>query len=153
MTTTTGLSQPLQQSETMPGYLSLKAACDRGTGWVDGAWWPRSHELADELSVLIGELDQCWGRVTRVTVNPALWTAIPRTVNAHGHTTHVGWFREEQNAYVICLLSYGINRMDLLVIPPESSKDLAHQLMVAASDPSDTRRPEQLLSVEAPHIR
>jgi hypothetical protein len=149
MTTTTEVPQNLRQPETIPDHLSLKAPIDRGTGWVDGAWWPRSHDLAAELPALVGELDRSWGRVTRVTVNPTLWTPIPRTVNAPGHSTHVGWFREEQNAHVICLLSYGISRLDLLVVPPESSRDLARRLMAAATDPSDHRPPEQLLAAAA----
>lgn len=43
----------------------------RGHSDLDGAWWPRSRDLASELSTLADVLDPLWGRITRVAVNPA----------------------------------------------------------------------------------
>ncbi|MFZ3558462.1 DUF5994 family protein [Streptomyces sp. BH055] len=40
-----------------------------GQGLLDGAWWPRSRDLADQLPGLVGVLDPLWGRITRVAVN------------------------------------------------------------------------------------
>ncbi|MDX3077486.1 DUF5994 family protein [Streptomyces sp. MI02-7b] len=116
-----------------PPRLALKPAA-AARGLLDGAWWPRSRDLARELPALIDTLDRRWARVTRVAVNPALWPVIPRRVSASGHVVHVGWFRE-QDPNKLLLLSYTTGRLDLLVIPPECDLAAATRLMAAAADP------------------
>ncbi|MET9761319.1 DUF5994 family protein [Streptomyces sp. NPDC006372] len=103
---------------------------------IDGAWWPRSRDLAAELPALIEILDPLWGRITRVTVNPTFWPVIPRKVPVQGHVVHVGWFEAEQDPHKLLLLSYTIGRWDLLVIPPETEPAIAARLMATATDPS-----------------
>ncbi|NIY66997.1 DUF5994 family protein [Streptomyces malaysiensis] len=102
-------------------------------GLLDGAWWPRSRDLLRELPTLTDVLDACWGRITRVSVNPAHWPVIPRKVPATGHTVSVGWFTDEQDPHKLILLSYAAGRWDLLVIPPETSAAAAARLMAAAA--------------------
>ncbi|MGO4751724.1 DUF5994 family protein, partial [Streptomyces sp. 2MCAF27] len=80
-------------------------------------------------------LDARWGRITRVSVNPARWPVIPRKVPVTGHTVHVGWFADEQDPHKLILLSYTTGRWDLLVIPPETSAAAATRLMAAAATP------------------
>ncbi|MER6474403.1 DUF5994 family protein [Streptomyces collinus] len=103
---------------------------------IDGAWWPRSRDLAAELPALIDVLDPLWGRITRVTVNPSFWPVIPRKVPVRGHVVHVGWFAAEQDPHKLLLLSYTVGRWDLLVIPPETEPATATRLMAMATDPS-----------------
>ncbi|MFS8102185.1 DUF5994 family protein [Lentzea alba] len=43
--------------------------------FVDGAWWPRSSDLAAELPPLIAALAGRLGRATRVTFNLTAWRA------------------------------------------------------------------------------
>ena len=80
-------------------------------------------------------LDSRWGRITRVTVNPAHWPVIPSKVAVAGHTVHVGWFADEQDPHKLFLLSYTTGRWDLLVIPPETGAFAAARLMSAAATP------------------
>lgn len=103
---------------------------------IDGVWWPRSRDLTAELPALIEALDPLWGRITRVTVNPAFWPVIPRKVPVQGHVVHVGWFEAEQDPHKLLLLSYTVGRWDLLVIPPETEPATAARLMATATDPS-----------------
>ncbi|GAA1934381.1 DUF5994 family protein [Streptomyces durmitorensis] len=103
-------------------------------GLLDGAWWPRSRDLAQELSTLADVLDPLWGRITRIAVNPMYWPVIPREVPVNGHVVKVGWFTTELDPHKIMLLSYTAGRWDLLVIPPESSAPAAARLMAAASE-------------------
>ncbi|MFF4040651.1 DUF5994 family protein [Streptomyces sp. NPDC001816] len=112
------------------------APADTAPALIDGAWWPRSRDLAAELPALIEVLDPLWGRITRVTVNPAFWPVIPRKVPVHGHVVHVGWFEAEQDPHKLLLLSYTVGRWDLLVIPPETEPATAARLMATATDPS-----------------
>ncbi|WP_369237116.1 DUF5994 family protein [Streptomyces sp. R21] len=103
---------------------------------IDGAWWPRSRDLAAELPALVAVLDPLWGRITHVTVNPTFWPVIPRRIPVHGHVVRVGWFRAEQDPHKLLLFSYTVGRWDLLVIPPGTGAVTAARLMNTAKDPS-----------------
>ncbi|MFC4496318.1 DUF5994 family protein [Streptomyces ovatisporus] len=106
------------------------------TGLLDGAWWPHSRNLLRELPTLAAVLDPLWGRVTRISVNPAHWPAVPRKVPVGGHVIKVGWFKDEQDEHELVLLSYRTRRWNLLVIPPGATAATAARLMAAATDPS-----------------
>lgn len=101
---------------------------------LDGAWWPRSRDLHAELPALAAVLDPLWGRITRITVNPAQWPVVPRKVPVTGHVVKVGWFRAEQDPHELLLLSYHVGRWNLLVVPPGTEPARAAWLMAAASD-------------------
>ncbi|AGP53230.1 DUF5994 family protein [Streptomyces rapamycinicus] len=117
-------------------------------GLLDGAWWPRSRDLLRELPALADVLDARWGRITRVSVNPAQWPVIPRKVPAAGHTMDVGWFTDEQDPHKLILLSYTAGRWDLLVIPPETGAAAASRLMAAAATPGSLLTASRLMADE-----
>jgi hypothetical protein len=73
-------------------------------------------------------LDDLWGGITGITVNPAHWPVIPRWVSIAGRTVHVGWSTEEQDSHRLTFFSAD-GRRDVLVIPPETGADAAAQLM------------------------
>ncbi|MFC9117128.1 MULTISPECIES: DUF5994 family protein [Streptomyces] len=102
-------------------------------GLLDGAWWPRSRDLAGELTALMEVLDPLWGRITRIAVNPEHWPVIPRKIPVDGHIVKAGWFTPEIDPHKLLLLSYGTGRWDLLVVPPETGAKSAARLMAAAS--------------------
>ncbi|WP_338701998.1 DUF5994 family protein [Streptomyces sp. Q6] len=136
MTATITPSPTLTTLTTLPppsARVALKSPTGRGL--LDGAWWPRSRDLAAELPALSAELDPLWGRITRVAVNPMLWPVVPRSVAVHGHVLKIGWFTPELDPHKLLLLSYGSGRWDLLVIPPETDEASARRLMSAACDP------------------
>ncbi|MFD7828967.1 DUF5994 family protein [Kitasatospora sp. NPDC059803] len=117
-------------------------------GRLDGAWWPRSRDLLLELPSLAAALDGPWGRVTRVTVNPAQWPTVPHRAPVAGHTVHVGWFTIEQDEHLIVVCSYAPLRLNLLVVPPETDAVTAERLMSRAADPADSRTASELLAPE-----
>ncbi|KMS80871.1 hypothetical protein ACH49_05670 [Streptomyces leeuwenhoekii] len=119
---------------------------------LDGAWWPRSRDLHAELPALAAVLDPLWGRITRITVNPARWPVVPRKVPVAGHVVKVGWFRAEQDQHELLLLSYHVGRWNLLVVPPETDPVPAAWLMAAASDPRRTQTAGRLMA-DAAHLR
>ncbi|MFF7309789.1 DUF5994 family protein [Streptomyces sp. NPDC008137] len=119
---------------------------------LDGAWWPRSRDLAAELPALAAVLDPLWGRITRVTVNPTRWPVVPRKVPVAGHVVNVGWFLAEQDPDELLLLSYHVGRWNLLVVPPQTTPDSAAWLMAAASDPHGTLTASRLTE-EAERLR
>ncbi|MFK8844174.1 DUF5994 family protein [Streptomyces sp. Ac-502] len=131
-----------------PVRLSLKPAGPQ-TGLLDGAWWPRSRDLARELPALTERLEPLWGRITRITVNPTHWPAVPRAIPANGRVIKVGWFTEEQDPHQLLLLSYRVGRWDLLIVPPETGAAAAARLMDAASDPHTARTGSDLMAAES----
>ncbi|MEU9372538.1 DUF5994 family protein [Streptomyces sp. NPDC048255] len=116
-------------------------------GQLDGAWWPSSRDLAAELPALAAALDEPWGRITRVSVNPARWPVIPHRVSVDGRTVHVGWF-DQQDPDKLILLSYTVGRWDLLVIPPETEPAAAARLMAAAAIPGSVLAADVLMANE-----
>ncbi|MBT2411659.1 hypothetical protein J7I94_13965 [Streptomyces sp. ISL-12] len=113
---------------------------------LDGAWWPRSRDLAAELPALTAVLDPLWGWITRVTVNPAQWPVVPRKVPVAGHVVKVGWFRFEQDPHELLLLSYHPGRWNLLVVPPSTPPATAAWLMAAAGDPRRAATASRLMA-------
>ncbi|WP_424887417.1 DUF5994 family protein [Streptomyces sp. XH2] len=130
----------------LPARLSLTPGT--APGLLDGAWWPRSRDLTRELPALAERLDHSWARVSRVTVNPAFWPVIPRKVPVTGHTVHVGWFGNEQDPHKLLLLSRTADRLDLLIIPPETGPAAAARLMTAATTPGSLLTASRLMEDE-----
>lgn len=128
--------------------IRLKPRSDH-RGMVDGAWWPRSRDLARELPPLMEALDReaNWGRIHHVTVNVRMWPEIPKQMGIGEHIVRVGWFDAEQDPNDICLISmrHG-GRWDLLVVPPELDPRSADRLMVRASAPGNMETASALLA-------
>ncbi|MDQ0960355.1 hypothetical protein QFZ66_004233 [Streptomyces sp. B4I13] len=155
MTATISLSPILDDrlSSTTSSSLRLSLApVGAAPALLDGAWWPRSRDLAAELPILTAVLDPLWGRITRVTVNPTQWPVLPRKVPVAGHVVKVGWFLAEQDAHELLLLSYRTGRWNLLVVPPWTDPVMASWLMAAASDPWGTSTASRLME-EAVRLR
>ncbi|MFI7401626.1 DUF5994 family protein [Streptomyces sp. NPDC049541] len=118
---------------------------------LDGAWWPRSRDLTQELTPLADVLDPLWGRITRIAVNPRYWPIIPRRVFVNGHVVKVGWFTSELDPHKILLLSGTSGPWNLLVVPPETDDTAAARLMAAASDGTGPRSTASaLMAAEQP---
>ncbi|MFJ4685545.1 DUF5994 family protein [Streptomyces sp. NPDC091377] len=147
MTTTLDLTVPGDLAAALPARLSLTPETTLA-GQLDGAWWPRSRSLEAELPPLVAALEEGWGRITRVVVNPTRWPVVPRKVPVAGHTVHAGWFTEQHPDKLI-LLSYTRGRWDLLVIPPETEPAAAARLMAAASIPGSVLTAGALMAEEA----
>ncbi|MFW6721027.1 DUF5994 family protein [Streptomyces sp. MAR4 CNY-716] len=152
MTTTTLL--PLMREDQFPALplrLSL-ASTGSAPALLEGAWWPRSRDLAAELPALIAVLDPLWGRITRLAVNSTHWQVMPRKIPVGGHVVKVGWFAAELDPHNVLLRSFSTGRWDLLVIPPQTPPETAAWLMAAAADPLHARTASQLMQ-EAEHRR
>jgi Family of unknown function (DUF5994) len=104
----------------LPTRLILK---ERNTGphRVDGSWWPRSHDLGKELPSLIAALEKRWPGITRVTVSRAMWRIRPEHVALGDRVVRINRSDAVPQPNTICLLSYGVGRCDLLVVPPGSA--------------------------------
>jgi hypothetical protein len=106
------------------------------TGHVDGAWWPRSDDLPGELPDLLAVLSVRLGRISRVTYRLPEWAKMPRRLNTGGRTVQLdGYNYQPPNTLEVLGLSG--QRILLLVIPPHTDPDLAHEAMMTVAAPND----------------
>jgi hypothetical protein len=117
---------------------------------VDGAWWPRTRSLSDELPGLVQELHRRGIRVTRVAYNPDAWEAAPRRMAADGRTIRLGWFRSIDPQLLDLTGDPDRRRLDLLVVPPDTTAAVARQAFAAASDRGNQRTPTAVLTALQP---
>ncbi|MET7764363.1 DUF5994 family protein [Streptomyces sp. NPDC005393] len=121
----------------LPTRLSLVRP-EAGPHWIDGAWWPHSRDLTDELPILLASLNHRWGRITRVTVHTEMWPACPRRMPFTDRVVHINRSGADGSRHKICLLSYGVGRCDLLVVAPDTPPAEARRLMAGAARHSDS---------------
>lgn len=68
-----------------PEYTPRLRLRPESDAYIDGAWWPRSAELATELPGLVTFLEIRMGPIRRVVYDRASWAAAPRTVTVGRH--------------------------------------------------------------------
>ena len=115
---------------------------------LDGAWWPRSRELAREVPLLVAAFAEEGVRVTRFVYHPSLWLIAPSKVRVGGRLVHLGWFREI-DPNVVSLRTSQDQRIELLVIPPEATADVAARASEAAVEAGNHASPTDVLLTAA----
>jgi len=113
---------------------------------LDGAWWPRSRSLTDELPALVEDLDRRGTRVARVSYHPDAWDMVPRRLMAHGRVIRLGWFRRIDPHLVSLTGSFGRERVELLVVPPETDRATSSHAMAMAARPGNRDAPTAILA-------
>jgi hypothetical protein len=100
--------------------VSLRDDAGSDDSAFDGAWWPRTRDLATEVRELIAELERRGVRVERFTYALDSWQPAPRKLLVNGRVVRTGGFRS-MDPQVVCLIwQGGQRRADLLVVPPET---------------------------------
>jgi hypothetical protein len=98
----------------------------------DGAWWPQSRSLDDQL----GSLFEVWpadaGRIVRVLYSPPDWDDRPRSVAVPGRRVKTGSFPDDDTHQLTLALLDG-QRRTINVIPPETPTDEAAELLDSMS--------------------
>ncbi|AZS86034.1 DUF5994 family protein [Streptomyces griseoviridis] len=98
---------------------------------IDGAWWPRSHDLMAELTALLGGLPRDWGHISSVVVNGGGWSDSPGRMFVAGQVVRLRRTESPRAADSVCLLAPGLGRWDLLVVSPDAGAAEAGELMAA----------------------
>lgn len=105
---------------------------------LDGAWWPRSTQLAVELPGLVGALSDRLGEVALVGYHRNAWTQTPPEMQIADAAVQLQGFTSDQPASVILIGRDG-HRVTLLVIAPDASEAVAREQFDAeATDDGDT---------------
>ena len=104
---------------------------DRHSDYIDGAWWPRSTDLATELPELLAALTTRLGRVDRIVYDPDSWSPPPRQVTVAEHSIGLEpyRFRLRNTMYVAGSNSTVTVRR---VILPSTDSRTAHSAMADA---------------------
>jgi Family of unknown function (DUF5994) len=114
------------------------------TGFVDGGWWPRSRNLAVELPGLLAVLAVRLGRIERVSYHLGDWDQAPARLSIEGGAVRLGGYRA-QHADTVDVLA-ARQRVTLLVVPPQTSAQAAHDALMTAGQRGNTDDVEALLN-------
>jgi Family of unknown function (DUF5994) len=124
--------------------LRLKPA-HRPCGFVQGAWWPRSTELGNELPALLAALSLRVGSIDSVLYHESDWSPAPLRIKHQGHEVIVS--AHQQGPNVISLSGPLFGRLDLLVVPPYTEPTYAYTVVTTAASVNDASTPDQLLGI------
>jgi len=100
--------------------VSFRDNAGDGSSPFDGAWFPRTRDLAAELPELIAELERRGVRVERFTYPLDAWSPVPRKIAVSDRVVRTGGFRSMDPGVVCLTWDGGTRRADLLVVPPET---------------------------------
>ncbi|HEX7309411.1 DUF5994 family protein [Lentzea sp.] len=114
------------------------------TGYVDGAWWPRSRDLAAELPALLAVLAVRLGDIPRVSYTLADWGMAPRQIAVDGVRVRLSGFWSRP-AHTLDLVAGDRRRIALLVVPPDTESSAAHHTMMSAVQRGNADTVEALL--------
>jgi hypothetical protein len=119
-----------------------------GRTLLDGGWWPRSTDPVTELPQLILALNHDHSPVRRVLLGPSEWDSQPFRISVAGRVRCV-WYAAQPAGLLVALRSDG-DRVDLLVVPPDTDPATARAAMALAAQPANTvHAPDILTAVTA----
>ena len=121
------------------------------TGYVDGAWWPRSDDLPTELPDLLAVLSVRLGPIDRVIYNLAEWVTAPRKLPTDGRVVRLDGYTV-QPVNTIEVIGLNRSKIILLVVPAYTDTDDAHHTMMAAAAADDASTVERLLLTGAHEV-
>jgi hypothetical protein len=110
--------------------LALHVSADRRT--LDGAWWPRSRALSEELIHLFAAWPVDAGYISRVIVSPGDWDDTPVKVEIPHRRGQVktGLLPMDTTHHLVLIMLDG-QRRSLVVIPPGATENTASKFLGA----------------------
>jgi Family of unknown function (DUF5994) len=115
------------------------------SGYVDGAWWPRSRDLTAEVPALATVLAVRLGSVWRVVYPLVAWDTAPTRIRHDGHPIRLEGFHS-QDEHAITVVSLDARRIRLLVIPPDTDETTGHDVLMAATRRDNADAPATILT-------
>jgi len=125
----------------------LKAHVQK-TGYVDGAWWPYSDQLATELPGLLTVLATRLGTIRRVAYHLGEWASTRGELAFNGQTVRLDGYHHD-TADTIEILGARNRRLVLLVVPPYTDAHHAFTTMTCASGADNESTVDELLMIGA----
>ncbi|BBY22432.1 DUF5994 family protein [Mycobacterium stomatepiae] len=103
---------------------------------VDGAWWPRSTNLVDELPELVTSVAERLGPVVMVGYRRNGWAATPPEAQIAGRPIELLSFTSDEPTSVILIGEDG-RHLTLHVIRPDADAQAAREALEQARIPAD----------------
>lgn len=125
--------------------LRLKPA-HRSCGFVQGAWWPRSIQLSDELPVLLAALSQRVDRIDRVVYDDNGWAPAPSHIEFRDADVTLDG-SSDHSINTLSVIGEQFGRLVLLVVPPYTDPNVAYMTVMAAASPDDVSTADELLGI------
>jgi hypothetical protein len=116
-------------------------------GFIDAAWWPRTRELTTELPALMDVLWTAGREVNRITYHMHAWNPAPRHLQIESRTVRLGGFTVGDPHTVTLSDPWGHERIDILVITPDTDPDVAQRIFDLASLAEDPYRADEILEL------
>ncbi|MEU6877414.1 DUF5994 family protein [Streptomyces sp. NPDC046712] len=117
-------------------------------GVLDGAWWPRSRDVATELPALIQALTTHLGPITRVGLDADAWEEVPTRVVVEDRVVRLDFSPVGDDTV---LITRGDNdHFALLVVPPDTAPDTARDAMARAVDAGNVTQAAEILVATLP---
>lgn len=122
-------------------------------GFVDAAWWPRTRDLTVEVPPLMDVLWTAGREINRVTYHLGTWDPAPRRMQIDGRTVRLGGFTVGDPHMITLSDPWGHERVDILVIAPDTDPARAQRIFDLASDSAHLYRGGEILerAAEAHH--
>ncbi|MEZ0353879.1 DUF5994 family protein [Mycobacterium sp. pR1184] len=103
---------------------------------LDGAWWPRSQNLVEELPDLVASVSDRLGQVVMVGYRRNGWDETPPLAEIAGHTIELLGFISDEPASVILIGEDG-RHLTLHVIRPDTDEEVARDALAKVQVPTD----------------
>ena len=148
MTTTQLLLRAQSDADSAPSPQAARISFRQpvaGTGFIDAAWWPRTLDLTAELPLLLDVVFSAGRDINRITYNSTAWQPAPRQMQIEGHKVRLGGFATGDPLTVRLSDAWGRERIDILVIAPDTDPSVADRAMQIASSADDPYRAEEIL--------
>lgn len=103
---------------------------------VDGAWWPQSRSLNDQLKQLFAQWPPEAGRIQRILYSPPDWDDHPRIVSIPGRSIRAGCFPRD-DTHLLTLTLANDKRLRIQVIPPDATAQNARAILDDIAKPKN----------------
>lgn len=139
--TRTSTGPPIERAPRM-----LLKADSAKSGYVDGAWWPYSDDLATELQGVLTPLAARLGVIHRVTYHLDEWASAPEELAFAGQVVRLDGY-SHGTANTVEVSGRRNSRLVLLVVAPGTAADRAFSVMTSASGKNDESTVDELLTL------
>jgi len=112
-------------------------------GILDGAWWPRSRDVAAELPGLITVLTERLGPITRIGLDSAAWNELPTRITVDDRVVHIDSYSVGDDTALVTRGDQDL--FTLLVVPPGTPLEAARAAMAEAVEAGNPKQAQQIL--------
>jgi len=116
------------------------------TGFIDAAWWPYTCDLTAELPALMDVVWTAGREINRITYHRRAWNPAPRRMQIERRVVRLGGFTVGDPHTVTLSDPWGCERIDILVVAPDTDPAVARRVFDIASTSEDPYRGQEIVN-------